>query len=163
MKKINKMWIFMIMMTFVLNLFSGILTYANLNAWDPIRSHWNDDSTPVVSGNNVEEISQWSNSFSERLKWIVYLPEPWNYSTSLWYAIALIQLLVNRILWMLAFIALIYMLYCGFLVLSAWSDDGNAGKGKKWISNAAIALAWIWLSWLIVSVIIWFIRLVADY
>jgi len=157
------MWIFLILMTFVLNLFSGVLTYANLNQWDPIIPHWNSNSTPIISGNNVEEISQWSSSFSERLNWIVHLPEPWNYSTSLWYTIALIQILINRILWMLAFIALIYMLYCWFLVLSAWSDDGNAGKGKKGISNAAIALAWIGLSWLIVSVIIWFINLITNY
>ena len=60
------------------------------------------------------------------------------------------------------FIALIYMLYCWFLVISSWSDDKNASKGKKWIKTAAIAIAWVWLAWLIISVMIRFIGVITK-
>lgn len=107
-------------------------------------------------------IDQWSNRLSKLLEWIIKFPQRTEFSTPLWYATKLIQISINWILWILSFIALVYMLYCWFLIFSSWSDDKNVQKWKKWISTAAIALAWIWLSWLIVSVMIWFLRLITN-
>lgn len=120
------------------------------------------DSTPMVDTWEVESISQWSHTFSEKLWWILHLPRKDDYTSRLWYLTSLIQISVNWLLWILAFVVLVYMLYCGFLVLFSWSDDKNASKGKKWIANAAITLAGIGLSWLIISVMIWFINLIAN-
>ena len=93
--------------------------------------------------------------------WILHLPQPDTYETKLWYTLALIQIAVNWILGMLAVVSLVYILYCWFLVLSSWSEDKNASKWKSWIKNAAIAIAWIGLSWLIISAMIWFINTMA--
>ena len=90
--------------------------------------------------------------------WIVHLDQVENYDTELWYALSLIQITVNWTLWILAIVVFVYMLYNWFLVLSAWSDDKNVSKWKKWISNAAIAIAWIGLAWLIISAMIRFIK-----
>ena len=110
-----------------------------------------------VSAEN-DPIAAWSNITSQKVSGIIQLPQPENYQTSLWYAMALIQIAINWLLWMLASIALVYMLYCGFLIFLPWSDDKNTDKGKKWIKTAAIAIAWIGLSWLIISAMIWFIN-----
>jgi len=122
------------------------------------------DSTPIVDTWEIEDgsIKQWSHYFSEKLWWILHLPQRDEYTSRLWYLMSLIQISINWILWILAFVVLIYMLYCGFLVLSSGSDDKNASKGKKWIANAAITLAWVGLSWLIISVMIWFINLITN-
>ena len=122
----------------------------------------NTDSTTTLDGEPTKNIDQGSHGISEKLKWILQLPEPGNYNTWLWYVMALIQITMNWLLGMLALVALIYMIYCGFLVVSSWSDEKNASKGKKWIRNAAIALAWIGISRLIVSAIIRFIFTMAD-
>ena len=115
------------------------------------------ESTPQFSGVKViTGIDEWSKNFTDNLEWILHMPQKYEYETSLWYALALITIAVNWILWMLAFVALVYMIFCGFLVLS--SDDKNASKVKKWIYTAAIALAWIWLAWLIISAMVWFIE-----
>lgn len=111
------------------------------------------DKTPIQDG---------ASSFTKLLNWIVKAPTPWEYQTSLWYVLSLIKYAINRLLWVLSFVALVYMLYCWFLIFSSWSDDKNAQKGKKWITTAAIALAWLWLSWLIISAMIWIIKVVSK-
>lgn len=111
---------------------------------------------------DMEAIPQWIAQKTNRFAWILQFPERTDYTTSLWYALSLIQISINWILGILATIALIYMLYCWFLVFSSWTDDKNAQKGRKWISTAAIALAWIGLSWLVVSAMIWFINNVSQ-
>ena len=141
--------------------------------WLPTRDspeavYWqNEDrpTDPIINGseiNNNDPTWQWSKIIWDKTLWILHLPQANNYETELWYLLALIKIAVNWILWILAFVVLIYLLYCGFQVLSAWDDDKWVSAWTKWIKKAAIAIAWIWLSWLIISAMIWFILLVAE-
>lgn len=107
-------------------------------------------------------IAWWTSYETNKLEWILKFPEREQYSSTLWYALSLIQISINWILWILATVALIYMLYCWFLVFSSWADDKNAQKGRKWISTAAIALAWIGLSRLIISLMLRFINILTN-
>ena len=124
---------------------------------DERPSNWIIDGTWVDDENSI---SQSTKITSDKSIWILHLPRSDDYDTRLWYLLAIIQIAVNWILWILAFIALIYMLYNWFLVLSAWSDDKNVSKWKKWVKTAAIAIIWIWIARLIVSAMIWFIRVI---
>lgn len=127
-----------------------------------------EDPTPEITDPKVKwqnitgTIAEWSKKWTQKLEWILEFPERTDYATPLGYALRLVQISINRILWILAFVALVYMLYSWFLLFSSWTSDNNAKKGKKWISTAAIALAWIGLSWLIVSAMIWFITLLTK-
>lgn len=154
---IKKIWIFIFE---IIGLFTLNLGYC-LPIWEPITPPIIASSEPIVGWEYIEDINQWSKTFTDRMEGILHLPQKNEYETSLWYVLSLIQIIINWLLWILSFIALIYMLYCGFLVFSSWSDDKNTAKGKKWISTAAIALAWIGLSWLIISAMIWFISKIA--
>jgi len=132
--------------------------WEGLKTW-PMISNVARESTPQVDGQTNLDINRWSHRFgTEKLKWIIKLPIKDDYTTSLGYVMAMIQTAINWLLGMLAFIALTYMMYCGFLVFSSWTDDKNASKGKKWIWTAAIALAGIGVSWLIISMILWLIN-----
>ncbi len=158
---IKKIWIalFWIMTTFTLN-----FGYCYMDDWKGPSNRDIDPKleTPQVGTSTITSIDDWPKTFSDKLKWILQLPKPENYPTALWYIISLIKISINWLLSLLATVALVYMLYCGFLVFTSWADDKNASKGKKWISTAAIALAWILLSWLIISAIIRFISLVSK-
>lgn len=70
-----------------------------------------------------------------------------------------VQKTINWLLWILATIALAIMIYAGFLMVTSAGDEKKYSKGLWIIKYAAIGLAIIGLSWLIVSVIFWFIRL----
>lgn len=145
----------------------GIISVFIINLWYclriwPVTEWFKWEASPQIEGEEIEKIDEWWKTFSDKLGWILQLPQKEDYPTSLWYVTTLIQVLINWLLWILSFVALVYMLYNGFLVFSSGSDDKNASKGKKWISTAAIALAWIWLSWLIISAMIRFINNIAS-
>ena len=145
----------------------GIISVFIINLWYclriwPVTEWFKWEASPQIEGEEIEKINEWWKTFSDKLGWILQLPQKEDYTTSLWYVTTLIQVLINWLLWILSFVALVYMLYNGFLVFSSGSDDKNASKGKKWISTAAIALAWIWLSWLIISAMIRFINNIAS-
>lgn len=71
-----------------------------------------------------------------------------------------IKNILNYALGMLWLIALVYLIYHGFLIVTAAGDDTQY---KKWLSGvkyAAIAIAGIGVSWLVVSWIFWLLNLI---
>lgn len=164
MQKFKKIWLFLlgiilpIWINCLCNPCLALRHWGELSDWNPTIPNMKTESTTTIDSQRTEDIDQWSHRISRKIKWILRLPQPENYNTWLWYVMALIQIAINRLLWLLGTVALFYMIYCGFLVLSWWSDDKNASKGKKWISTAALALAWIGLSRLIVSIMIRLIK-----
>lgn len=162
MKILSKIWILILVW-----LFSLLPSFSNARSL-----FWINDPTPVVTDptltdpdgevKEMKTIAGWTDYETNKLQWILQFPERTDYATPLWYALSLIKVSVNWILGILATVALIYMLYSWFLILSSWADDKNAKKGRKWISTAAIALAWLWLAWIFVSAMIWFITLMTE-
>lgn len=64
---------------------------------------------------------------------------------------------INRVLWILWFIALVICLIWGFQMVTA---SGDENKYKKWFTILKQAWIWlvvIWLSWIIVRLILWLI------
>ncbi len=163
MQKFKKIWLFLlgIILPICINFLYNPCLW-ELSDWNPIIPNMKTESTTTIDEQETIEISQWSHRISRKIKWILRLPEPENYTTWLWYVTTLIQIAINRLLSLLGFIALVYMIYCGFLILSSWNNDTNASKGKKGISTAALALAWIGLSRLIVSAIIRLIKALSN-
>lgn len=159
MKYFKQIWIISFNIVAVLLLSFG---FCWLKTPGPLQDPFIEDSSPKIDNQEIEDIDEWSRKFSDKLEWILQLPQKENYSTSLWYVTSLIQITINWLLATLASVVLIYMLYCWFLILSSWSDDKNASKGKKWISNAVITIAGIGLSWLVISAMIWFINLISK-
>lgn len=163
MKTLKKIWLSLMWLTIVLGISFSL---AWLNPHDPwsFRNLDHGSDAPSVNGEDVNDngaINQWSYAISNNLSGTIEPNEYNDYKTSFEDTMTLIQTTINRLLWALAVIALVYMLYCWFLIFTSGSDDKNASKGKKWISTAAIAIAWIGLSWLIISAIIWLINNVA--
>jgi hypothetical protein len=70
-----------------------------------------------------------------------------------------IQKTIKWILWFLATIAVAICLYGGFLMMTAAWDEKKYQKGITVLKYAAIGLAIIALSWIIVSAVFWFVNL----
>ena len=71
-----------------------------------------------------------------------------------------IKNIINYALWMLALVALLYLIYHGFLILTAAGDDTQYKKGLWGVKYAAIAIAGIGASRIIISAIFWLIDLI---
>ena len=66
---------------------------------------------------------------------------------------------LNWLLWFLATIAVAICLYGGFLMMTSAGDEKKYEKGLTVLKYAAIWLAIIALSWIIVSAVFWFVNL----
>lgn len=144
-------------------------TYADVSGFwtkDPI---WNQDPDKAL---NVTWIDDTGNPIRDGMHGMVHNPSTEDpssidgvisnvkidsHSGALDATMNLIQIIINYALWILAFLALVYLIYHGFLMFSAAGDDKKFDKWKSGIKIAAIALIGIGLSWMIVSVILWFI------
>ena len=165
MPKFKKIWLFLFLCIIAFWIkcwytewLSSLGTSRNTN----ITQDW--DSTPKIDNKDISDnaIWEWTTHIWDKSAWIIHLPQPEEYETKLKYTLALIKIIINRTLWILATVALVYMLYNWFLVLSSWSDDKNVSKWKKGISTAAIAIAWIGISRLIISAMIRFINVITK-
>ena len=74
--------------------------------------------------------------------------------------LTIVKTAINYALGILSLIALVYLLYNGFMMVTAAGDDNQYKKGIKWIRYAAIALVGVGASRLIISVIFWFINVI---
>jgi len=79
--------------------------------------------------------------------------ETWETETGNVRLIKMIKNIVNRVLGILSLIALILCLRWGFQMLTAAWDDNKVKSGTKILKQAAIWLAVIWISWILVSFI----------
>jgi len=73
-----------------------------------------------------------------------------------------IKRFVNYVLALLAFIALIMLLYGGFSMITAAGDEAGYKKGFTILKNAALGIAFIAVAWLIVSLIFFVLNLVTQ-
>ena len=64
---------------------------------------------------------------------------------------------INFVLWLLGLITLIMLLWWGFNMVTSAGDDKKFWDGMKILKNAGIGLAFIALSWMMVSMIFWVI------
>ena len=67
---------------------------------------------------------------------------------------------INWILGILALIALVVLLYGGFLMVTAAGNEENYKKGFTILKQAAIGLILIGIAWFIVSIVFWLVNLI---
>ena len=77
------------------------------------------------------------------------------------YTIKYVQRLINWALGMLAFVALIVVLYGWFQMVTASGDDAKFKSWKKALKKVSIGIIGIGISWLIISFFFWFVKLIA--
>lgn len=127
----------------------NITNIYNSGIWNAIAPIESDDGWSILHIGSHRIFWQWN------VDWIVWADETIDsYGIALKKILTVIQNVVNYTLWLLWVIAVIYLLIHGFMILTAAWDDGRTKKWLKWIKNAFIAIAWIWLSWIIISFIL---------
>ena len=73
-----------------------------------------------------------------------------------------IKTAVNRVLGLLAFIALLFLLYWWFKILIAGTDDKAVSDAVKIVKNAAYGILFIALSWIIVTFIFYIAAVLTE-
>lgn len=114
-----------------------------------------DDQDVVVTNDISDPFRDWANNPWSRVEGMYY---QWQITTFLQaqnQTLAYIQNMINRALSFLWFVALIYLLYHGFLMVTAWWDDWQFKKWAKAVRTSVIALIGIAISAFIVNFILY--------
>ena len=90
--------------------------------------------------------------------WVGRTNVPWTERNTEDSLLHTIRVAINRVLWMLSFIALVLCLYAGFKMMTSWWDSKQYDAWFSILKNAALWLAIIALSRLIVSLVFWLIE-----
>lgn len=136
---------------------------------------WNTSTILTTDINEVIDTNVWNSTISDPLRQWAFQAvssDEWDYvigwivgndneitehETALNRTLWIIKNIINWALWMLSLVAIIYLLAHGFIIVTAAWDDAKYKKWLKGIKYAAIAIAWIWLSWFIIS---WIFRII---
>lgn len=138
-----------LLLIFLFLCFSLGFSFAESSMW----TFWGDDSSEVVDDSGINDpLRDWSKKFTEWVKWIEKSNIE-NSSQAQNKTLAFVKKIVDYFLWILGLLALIYLLYNFFLMLTAWGNEEKYNKGLQSIKYAIIAIIWIWLSWFFVSLI----------
>ncbi len=108
-------------------------------------------STPVAAQGG--DFTQWQN-------YLGWIDVAWQWSLQWDSLIGSIQTFINRVLGILGLIALIILLYAGFQMVTAAGDEEKYNSWFKILKQAGIGIAFIALSWLMVSIIFFLLNLV---
>lgn len=151
--------------SYILNL---CIAGTGMGLWN-MSTIYNPDQTKVInteynSSTINNPIEDWARRVTPDNAWLVGTDETeiTDYMDALGQVLHVIQNVVNYALWILSLVALIYLIIHGFMILTAAGDDAKMKKWLKWVKNAFIAIAWIWLSWIIISFILWLINYIAS-
>ena len=118
-------------------------------AWDDLRKVVD----PIREGSFW--VSEWLNG--------IYNEEELTTTGSAWEkTLNYVKWILNYILWIIWLVSLWYMILQWFRALTAWSNEEELNKAIQWIKYAAFALAGVWLSWFVLSIIFWFLQLVTN-
>ena len=126
--------------------------------WDVIWKEITDSDDPFRDGTEAVAEGIWDTSWSEKIFYeeITDSAEAWTELSRTW------RWIVNWTLWVAWLFALIYLIYHGFLALTAGADEEKLKKWQSWIRFALIAVFWIAVAWFIISVIFWLIWLLVS-
>lgn len=121
--------------------------------WQPIQQ---DTGVPL---------RQWATDISEWLWWTdewIYFNEIDSTQTARDRTSSLISTLVNYALAIVWLVVLAFLLYHGFLALTAWSNSEQLNKWMQGIKYAFFALVGMGVAWFMISLILRFITLVTT-
>ncbi len=123
--------------------FNQVLETDDIN--DPLR----DGAYGIIGGDNVDP--------KEQITSVLEAEKITEHKTAMDNTLNLIKRTINYLLWFMWLVALVYLIYHWFLILTAGDDDAQYKKWLKSMKYAAIAIWWVWISWLFVSFIFWLV------
>ncbi len=128
----------------------SIVGVASANLW---RLTQDPEDVVVTNDINGDPIRDGADNPGRWVVWIVRNWEITNFFQAKNQTIAFIQNLINRSLWLVWLVALVYIIYHGFLMVTAAGNDAQFKKWAKALRTAVISILWIGLSAYIVKFI----------
>jgi len=136
----------------------------------PDSEIYNQNITNIIDTNNIENpIREWiymvinDGEWEQDVKWVLDIGEIETHAEAKSSVLNIIKNIINYALAMVSLVALVYLIYHGFLMVTAAWNDEQFKKGLKWIKYATIALIGIGVSRFVISFVFYIIRLIITW
>lgn len=140
---------------FVLVFFVNIVFAINWFEWE--TNILTEDENSVIAPVSWDPLKWGIEDMWQSINWII---KPYINSSedAKYYTLTYARSLVNYFLMFLSWIALVYLLYHWFLAVSAAGNEEQYNRWIKWIKFSIVSIVWIWVTWMIISMIYWLIN-----
>lgn len=129
-------------------------SFATMQGFDTEPSLYTRDKNQVVWDAWIDDpLRNWTTNISQNIHGIINDEEITSSNQAQERTLDVMKWIINYFLWALTLIALVYILYHGFLMVTAAWDDWKYKKWFQWLRIGIIAIATIWVSWFIISLI----------
>lgn len=153
----KKILLSLISFLFIWNTFASIDGYTV----DEITSiKWSDSDVVNTSLVWTDPLREWASNPWTKLRNTINIPI-YNTSQAKNETLNLIKGIMNYALWLLWLVALVYLIVHWFIMITAAWNDEKYKKWFQWIKYWTIALIGIWISWFVVSLILYLINEIA--
>lgn len=145
-------------MKYIVWLIVTMLSVANI-AWatNVLDRLTQDDQEVVVTNDIIDPLRNGANNPGSRVSGLYY---QWNITTFFQAQNQTLRFIQNIVNWALMFmwvVALVYLIYHGFLMVTAAWDETQFKKWAKALRTAIIAIVWVALSALIVNFVFYIV------
>lgn len=145
---------------------SGMI-FAQLEFIEPSSPNVTQDINEVITPVNDNPLREWTylpveSPDGTQQIWIINQGKIQTFEQGELQTLQYIKNLINYFIGFLGFIGLILLIAAGFRVVTAWSDDEKYKDAASTFRKVALAIAWIWLSWFIVTMIFYVVTLIVS-
>lgn len=116
---------------------------------DDLDNPLRDGSFSIIDNEFTKD--NWEDT--QQVKWVINIWEINEHQEAQESVLNIIKNIINYALAMLWFVALVYLLVHGFMIVTAAGDDEKYKKGLKGIKYATIAMVGIGLSFFVISMV----------
>lgn len=154
--------------SFIIGFVSSGLIFAQLEFIEPTSPNATQNVSEVIVDIDGNPLRQWtylpvqSPDWTEQI-WIINQWEIQTYEQGQLQTLQYIKNIINYFLGFLAAIALILLMYAGFKVVIAWTDDEKYKDAVSTFRKVALAILWIGLSWFIVTMVFYVVWLIVSF
>ncbi len=133
--------------------------------WFASANNWTfDTDTNVLTDEQGQVI--WDSVWDDAVRWWAWMQWAWEIEwvaqqqeEHQWWLLNFISDVVNYLLALAALVALIYLLYHWFIMVTASGNEDRFKKWAAWLKYWTIALLWIWVSWFMISLVFYVVEI----
>lgn len=137
-----------------------------INTFEPMYQHETVYSTSldhiIITSGIDDPIRSWASYVIQYISGTWYTGNIDTFEKSSYITLTFLSTIINRFLWLLAFIALLYLLYHAFMVLISHNNPEKISQHRQALYTALIVIVGIGLSWVIVSAMFYIIAIITS-
>lgn len=137
-----------------------------ISTFEPLHQHETVYSTSLdhlmITKGIQDPLRSWADYIIQYVSGARYSGQIDSFEEASWITLTFVSTVINRFLWLLALIALVYLLYHAFMLLISYNNNEKISEHRSAIYTAFIVIVGIGLSWVVISGMFYLIAIITS-